>query len=1640
MPDNSDLSQHLNSPQPTQPVQAEHSADDGTINNAVNNTVDGIVDNTSTVDGTSSNTSDGKGSSETSSEGVGYVVGVGSSAGGLEALSEFINNLPDKLEDVAIVIAQHLSPTYKSMLVELLGRETQHTVNEVKEQQKICAGVIYVTPPDSNIELQADTLVLSKPNDSLGPKPSVNQFFESLALARGARAAGIILSGTGSDGARGLKTIHETGGLTLVQVPQTAKYDGMPQAAINTGSVTAMLRPKEMGEQLLELLQHPPQFTHAHNSFNELLALLADKTGTNFGHYKMSTIFRRLEKRLAALNIASIDHYLSYVRDTPDEIDVLFNTVLIGVTSFYRDPDAFDALKSYLRELINAKPVGDTLRIWTAGCASGEEAYTITMMVYDLLGQRTQDLDVQVFATDIDKRALAHARRGIYSAEQLHTMPESYLERFFTETSQGFEVSAAVRAKVLFSKHDVTSNPPFLRIDLISCRNLLIYFDSQLQKHVIPVFHYALNPQGYLFLGRSETIGAFSDLFATTDSKSKIYRRRSANSLHAIKFSAFKSQRTPRPLPPVQYEKSVAELVQETLYQTFAHPYVIINDNLDVLEIRGEITPYLSLREGTVNVNIVKLAREDLRIELRAVILRSLKSHRLERTSVRYLNDAPHYVDIVVRLLVTSEQRDNLLMVVFERRDIEGPVVVTSSDGTAKDTLELEQELAATKEHLQTFIEELETSNEELQSLNEELQSSNEELQTANEELETSNEELQSSNEELQMAYDELRSVNNALERKEAELSESEANVRALLGNTLQAFVLVSRTYHVLAFNARMQAWVKLFKPAPEISAEQVHTSSQDGSADDVSPADVLYEGDTIFDILPDSYLKTFHQDFKKALSGQDVHGEVSLNTQQGKTRVYRYCYTPVTDATNTDNSTDNTRADATSTDGTGNVTSVSLALLDITAEKQALAELADRENLISTIFAVTDVGFCLTNQRGEFVKINEGYCRLYGYREDELLGQNFTMVLPEDQRDAAQQLHDDYLRGLTEESAGEWTVQRKNGDPMRVLVTVARMQSYNQWFKVTSVTNLTPHMEAEQALRRERNLLRAIMQTSIAAVIVLDADGYITYVNNYVQDIFARSKDALISTQVDATEWYLCDLNGQPLAPQALPFRQILDDASTVDDHQLLVCVPDRDPKVVAINGAPVLTADGNVSYGVFFIHDISDRKKTEQALQELNETLEQRVKTRTLELEDLNQQLHTEVLEGQAKERALAQSEHRYHLLAGNIPNSDMYLFDTNMRILLADGTATKKINLDLSHVAGQTLRDAFEPAIADVLEPLFAQALVGREASGELRYILPDPILPDPILLDQVSSDHALPNQNASDRDALDQSAPTSSVDAPTSPVAEPADLARYYSIRAVPIIDMRGNVEAGMVLLQDVTERKHIEQQIADSLSEKEVLLQEVHHRVKNNLQIISSLLSLQSKRVSDDKVLNVLQDSQERVQAMALVHERLYQSDDLGYIDFAAYLAELAASAQKMYRATHVELIFETEPIHLTVEQAIPCGLISTELLSNVFKYAFADNTPDHTRPRVWIRLLRDAVYAEQVVLSVRDNGIGFPEEFTLEHANSLGYRIVTLLSRQLDAELEVGNETDPPGACTRLSFRIDNQDDDLLDSSDIILE
>lgn len=960
-----------------------------------------------------------------------YIAGVGASAGGLESISEFLKQLNANTEKLAIIIAQHLSPTYKSRLVELLGRATELTVKEASDNSVIEAGTVYITPPDSDITIKDDRIFLNKPSSTIGPKPSVDTFFYSLAREKGHNAIGIILSGTGSDGASGIMEIKKMGGFTLAQEPETSKYSGMPIAAIETGDVDAVLAPASMADALSEYMNNPDNYpSHGKkvnipiNIFRRILNLLTDRTGTDFTNYKQSTIERRLEKRITQLNIRDLEDYYKYLQSEEKELDILFNNILIGVTSFFRDQDAFDELKSHLEDLISNKSQDRPIRIWVPGCASGEEAYTIAIIISELIRGKYSHFDVQIFATDIDEKAINHARKGVYPESSFENVPDVVVQKYFVKRDNYYELVKSIRGMVLFSKHDVTNNPPFLKLDLISCRNLLIYFGSGLQKQVIPIFHYALNPQAILFLGKSETVGQFTDLFSTIDAKNKIFQRKLGGGIHSVKFSRFRPQKTlssreNRPNTP-KAELSLNDMLKETFYNAFDHPYVVVNDSLDIIHISGNVKPYLGFTPGSMTANILKQSHKDLTIELRTTISRAIKDRKTVTSKIRKIVNAhgelSRLVKVIVKPVQYTSQSEELFVVIFEELEPNQPIFVTqeiaSTDPESVRVIELEQELLATKEHLQSFVEELETSNEELQSLNEELQSTNEELQSSNEELETSNEELQSTNEEIQIAYAELKSAHENLEMKDLQLSESRANINALLQNTLQIFILIDTNYKVMAFNdvshrLNGNLFVKTIK-----------------------------EGMNFMDLLDESYLSAFRKRFHTVLKGQSVEHEISINLQ--KTRCwYLVNMSPVFD------------------EQTSKVNAISLGILDVTKEKTAQQELAEQHKLITAVFNSTDIGICVTDDEGRFVAVNQGYCELYGYDRDELMGQHFSLVVPGSNKEKASKMHDEFIES-GKEIPGEWTVVNKKGKELSIFVS-AQLIEYDdgQKFKVTTIRKI---------------------------------------------------------------------------------------------------------------------------------------------------------------------------------------------------------------------------------------------------------------------------------------------------------------------------------------------------------------------------------------------------------------------------------------------------------------------------------------------------------------------------------------------------------------------------------------------------------
>lgn len=810
-----------------------------------------------------------------------YLVCIGSSAGGLEALTNLLANLPSRELPVSVLVAQHLSPNHKSHMVQLLGKNSRWQVVEANHKDRLEPGKVYITPPDRDIILEEEQILLSKPPSEIGPKPNVNLLFSSVARNYQEKTIGVILSGTGSDGANGVNAIKEMGGLTFVQNPDLAAYDGMPISAIETGAVDDIIKVDQFGKILTEICngsyENPKlakQDEEVLNDLTRIFELLEKKTGVDFSHYKMSTIQRRLESRIAHLRINSLKSYLKYIEENPTEVSELFNHVLIGVTHFFRDPHAFEALKKELEALIKRKS-DQTLRVWTPGCATGEEAYTISIIISEILGKEIAEWNIQIFATDIDDDAIAFGRRGKYPKAALDLMDPKLVKNYFNQNSDGLvEVNKSLRSLILFSRHDLTSNPPFLKLDLISCRNLLIYFNIELQKRVIPVFHYALEKDALLFLGKSENLGVHSELFNTIDKKFKIWTRKVGSSPSAPRF---------RPLRPahlakskssrVSFEiKSIPERVEDTLYGSFSHPYVVINEQNEILYVNGDVSPFLKFNQGTMTANLLKQCIKEVELILHSTVQSAIKSLESQFSQPRRLKDERE--NILYRIVVHPmlHFKDTQFLVIFEHFDVDKKLLAAEDQSNIDyeniRIAELQQELDSTREHLQSYIEELETANEEMQALNEELQSTNEELQSVNEELETSNEEMQSTNEEMHIAYQELRDMHDLVKAKELELQRNNLELNSLLNNELQGFVLFSEDFQIRQFNSYARDKFKVLS------------------------GKIIKEGNSLLKFIPKDWLSTFvdesrqllkegetiHKKMKITIEGLEYHFEISLS------------------------------------------------------------------------------------------------------------------------------------------------------------------------------------------------------------------------------------------------------------------------------------------------------------------------------------------------------------------------------------------------------------------------------------------------------------------------------------------------------------------------------------------------------------------------------------------------------------------------------------------------------------------------------------------------------------------------------------------------------------------------------------------
>lgn len=749
------------------------------------------------------------------------IVGIGASAGGLEAYESFFKAMPST-SGMAFVLVSHLDPTHVSILPELLKKRTKMKVMQIEDGHKIEPNHVYVIPPNKDLNILNGVLYLMELPLPRGLNLPIDNFFRSLAKDQGGNAICIILSGTGTDGTLGVKEIKGEIGMVMVQEEKSAKYDGMPRSAIATGLADYIVPVEKMPEQLIKYTKHisnltdsilSPDEVKSHRSLHKIFILLRSQTSHDFSHYKKNTILRRIERRMHVHQIDNIKDYVTYLSRSEREVLVLFKDLLIGVTSFFRDTEAFENLKNhYLTDLLKEKPEDYRVRIWVAGCSSGEEAYSIAILLQECMQLLGRHFDIQIFGTDIDEDAINTARMGLYPLSISADISPERLHRYFTREENNYRIKKSIREMLVFAPQNLIKDPPFTKLDLLSCRNLLIYLGPELQKKVLPVFHYSLKKEGILFLGSSESIGQSADLFKIKDKKWKIFSRL-PNSLITHPVLDF-------PIPPptediVKVQAPVAVkraleindlmLVETILEQSNTPPCAIINEKNDIVYIHGRTGKYLEPAIGKTSFNILDMARPGLKAAL-AAIIRKVATHNNEvvQKCVEIQENGDFIqVDLTVKPLQEYGSMRDLMMIAFKDAT---PTVTTAKSGRPKKDRKLakvEQELQYTKENLQTTIEELETSNEELKSTNEELQSTNEELQSTNEELETSKEELQSLNEESV-------TVNAELQSRIDELSKTNDDMKNLLDSTQIATVFLDIDLCVRRFTTKVTELIPL--------------------------------------------------------------------------------------------------------------------------------------------------------------------------------------------------------------------------------------------------------------------------------------------------------------------------------------------------------------------------------------------------------------------------------------------------------------------------------------------------------------------------------------------------------------------------------------------------------------------------------------------------------------------------------------------------------------------------------------------------------------------------------------------------------------------------------------------------------------
>jgi two-component system CheB/CheR fusion protein len=939
------------------------------------------------------------------------IVGVGASAGGLEAFTRLVQQLPPDT-GMAFVLVQHLDPEHESKLPQLLARATELPVLEAVNNTRVKPNHIYVIPPNRMMTIEERTLKLLPRQKTDKPYRSIDRFFESLANDQRHQSIGVILSGTATDGTLGLQAIKGEGGITFAQ-DESAKYNSMPRNAVAAGDVDFVLAPEQIAKELARIAEHPyvaapdvlieslpegaPVDTDR-NAFKKVLLLLRNHRGVDFTLYRPSTIRRRIMRRMVLAKIRSLGAYANHLRNTPEELEALYQDLLIAVTGFFRNAEAYDLLKRKIfPALLKDRSPDDVVRVWTAGCSTGQEAYSIAMAFLEYLGRIARNVSLQIFATDLNDELLERARAGFYSKSFVQDISPERLRRFFVEEDGGYRVSKTIREMCVFARQNVIGDPPFSRIDLISCRNLLIYLEPEVQKRLLNIFHYALKPNGFLFLGASESVGTLRSLFVPVDKKLKIFAKKPGRPRDLLPISLTPGASAPLKLVHEKAKRwetrglgsevNVQQEADRIALSRYTPPAVIINDALDIIHFRGNTEPYLTQPSGRATFNILRMAREGLMMSLSQAINQAKKEHRPARREDLRLKQDGSTRAFNLEVIPLKNTKEPCLLVVFEpfgpaekssrqRRKGTRPRKSTRED-ESREIARLERELADTRDYLQTVQDQYDASNEELQASAEETQSANEELQSINEELETSKEELESTNEEL-------ITVNEEMVNRNAELVRLNSDILNLQNSLDMPIVLLGSELSVRRFTPPAEKLFNLL--APDIGR----------------PLGVIRHNLDFQDL--------------EALAGEVIQKGVARE-REVKDQDGNYFLLRLTPYMTRENQIDG----------------AILSLIDLTDLKRA----EEAQARLAAIVQSSEDAIIGKELDGTITAWNRGAEKLFGYRAQEAIGQSITMLMSPDDPDEESRIMEHIRRG--ESVAYYETIGlRKDGTPVDIWLTVS--------------------------------------------------------------------------------------------------------------------------------------------------------------------------------------------------------------------------------------------------------------------------------------------------------------------------------------------------------------------------------------------------------------------------------------------------------------------------------------------------------------------------------------------------------------------------------------------------------------------------